>query len=125
MTAPPAPAAVGPILAALLFSALLAAIVWSGLMPLMVPALYIIASATAFLLYAIDKAAARANRRRIPENTLHAIALCGGWPGAWIARRVLRHKTRKQPFRALFHLTLVINCLLLAAFVVRAAPAGA
>jgi len=67
-------------------------------------------SAFAFLLYGRDKAAARRGARRIPERTLHVVALLGGWPGAWLAQRVFRHKTRKQPFRAIFWGTVVLNC---------------
>jgi uncharacterized membrane protein YsdA (DUF1294 family) len=49
--------------------------------------------------YAADKSAAEQGRWRTSESTLHAVALVGGWPGALVARRVFRHKTRKQPFR--------------------------
>ncbi|TGX55232.1 DUF1294 domain-containing protein [Sphingomonas gei] len=45
-----------------------------------------------------DKQRAIAGRRRIPEADLLALALIGGTPGAFAARHLFRHKTRKQPF---------------------------
>lgn len=78
--------------------------------------LYTGLSLLAFVLYAIDKAAARQNRRRIAERTLHVVGLAGGWPGGLLARQLLRHKTRKQPFRTFFWLTAVANLALLGLF---------
>lgn len=51
--------------------------------------------------FALDKAAAESNRRRTPETTLLALAVIGGSLGAITAQQILRHKTRKQPFRAI------------------------
>lgn len=70
---------------------------------------YAVASAVAFGMYALDKKAARQNRWRIPEINMHLVALAGGWPGALLAQRAFRHKTRKQPFQMLFKATVVVN----------------
>lgn len=51
-----------------------------------------------------DKARAVAGGRRIPEHALLRLAMIGGTPAAYFARRVLRHKTRKQPFSARLHM---------------------
>ncbi|WP_022683350.1 DUF1294 domain-containing protein [Sphingobium bisphenolivorans] len=51
-----------------------------------------------FQRFGADKARARRGQRRIAERDLLGLALIGGTPGAFLARRVFRHKTRKQPF---------------------------
>ena len=45
-----------------------------------------------------DKRAAQAGARRVSEADLLTLALMGGSPGALLARRWFRHKTRKEPF---------------------------
>lgn len=57
------------------------------------------ASVVAFALFAWDKWCATQGRRRIPERTLLTVAAIGGKPGAIAGQRLLRHKTRKEPFR--------------------------
>jgi uncharacterized membrane protein YsdA (DUF1294 family)/cold shock CspA family protein len=66
-------------------------------------------SSIAFLAYALDKSAAVAGRWRIAEQTLHILSICGGWPGALLSQQLLRHKTSKQSFIAVFWLTVVVN----------------
>lgn len=70
---------------------------------------YLILSLFNVLIYAIDKSAARAGRQRIPENTLHVLALLGGWPGALLAQQWLRHKSSKLSFRIVCWFTVVLN----------------
>lgn len=53
----------------------------------------------AFAAFAWDKSAARRGAWRIRESTLLWLAMIGGFPGAIAAQRMLRHKTRKEPFR--------------------------
>ena len=86
---------------------------WS--LPVWVHALYVTASVVAFGVYAVDKRAAGTARRRVPENTLHLLALAGGWPGAIVAQQTLRHKTAKRSFRAAFWATVAVNALLFVA----------
>jgi uncharacterized membrane protein YsdA (DUF1294 family)/cold shock CspA family protein len=78
-------------------------------LPIEVAALYGLASALAFILYAWDKASATRDGLRTPENTLLIIGLVGGWPGALIAQEVLRHKTAKTSFQTSFWITVIVN----------------
>ncbi|MBD3895020.1 cold shock and DUF1294 domain-containing protein [Halomonas sp. ML-15] len=71
---------------------------------------YALISAITFTLYGVDKAAAGKGSRRTAETTLHFMSLIGGWPGALIAQRLFRHKTRKQPFQVFFLCATVANC---------------
>jgi len=70
---------------------------------------YLTASVITFLVYAQDKSAAKHNRWRTKEGTLHGLALTGGWPGALLAQKVLRHKSSKAAFQRVFWLMVVVN----------------
>lgn len=59
---------------------------------------YAIGSAVCFVMYGLDKRAAKREHRRTPEATLHIAELLFGWPGALVAQRVFHHKTRKRSF---------------------------
>ncbi len=71
---------------------------------------YIAASFIAFVAYAIDKSAAKNNRSRIQESTLHMLALFGGWLGALLAQRVLRHKSKKAGYTIKLWASAIVNC---------------
>jgi uncharacterized membrane protein YsdA (DUF1294 family)/cold shock CspA family protein len=73
-------------------------------------ALYIVLSLLTFIMYALDKSAAKNGAWRTQESTLHLLSLAGGWPGALIAQQKLRHKSKKQSFRSVFWLTVFLNC---------------
>src|SRR5688500_10314847 len=76
---------------------------------------YVAASVATVVAYGFDKSAAENNRWRVKESTLHMLALLGGWPGAFIAQRIFRHKSRKQSFQIGFMITVILNCAGLAA----------
>lgn len=95
------------------FAAFLALATMQGkLSPLLLP-LYLVASIVAFAVYAMDKSAAHKGRWRTRESTLHLLALIGGWPGALMAQKVLRHKTKKNSFQVIYWITVTVNCAVL------------
>ena len=73
-------------------------------------------SAITFVAYALDKHAAQTGRWRTPESTLHLLELAGGWPGAWVAQQLLRHKSRKPAYRVAFWAMVVLHCTALTAW---------
>lgn len=93
------------------------AVVWK--VPGWVGGLYFGASLICFVVYALDKSAAAAERWRIREDTLLALGLVGGWPGAIIAQQFLRHKSSKASFRTRFWTTVIANVL---GFIVLCSP---
>lgn len=59
-------------------------------------------SAFSYMTHALDKRRAREKDWRISEAGLHLTELLGGWPGAFIAQRRLRHKVSKGSYQAVF-----------------------
>lgn len=55
----------------------------------------------AFGLFAADKRAAIAGRRRVPERVFLTLGAVGATPALLVGTRAIRHKTRKEPFRTL------------------------
>lgn len=74
---------------------------------------YLAINFTTFLLYFQDKNAAQNNTWRVQESSLHKLALLGGWVGAGVAHKTLRHKSQKPEFRQRYYLTVVGNLVLL------------
>lgn len=62
---------------------------------------YLALNLIVFIAFWQDKRAARKGDRRIRERKLLLLALLGGSLGAVTAQHLLRHKTRKEPFRSL------------------------
>jgi len=106
----PAGAGSGQLLVAAGFIALLGVAVMAGIFPGRVLGACLGLSTLTYLVYAADKSAARNARRRTPEDTLHLLAVVGGWPGAMLAQTLHRHKSAKASFRKAFWGTVIINC---------------
>lgn len=62
-----------------------------------------------FYLYWSDKFAAQRQARRTPELVLHLASLLGGWHGAWLGQRLLRHKSSKEEFRKAYWITVALH----------------
>ena len=71
---------------------------------------YAVMSSLTYVVYGFDKRAAQKGRSRISEKTLHLLSLFCGWPGALLAQHRLRHKTIKQPFKAILWIMILVNC---------------
>ncbi len=110
------------LISAIIFLFVVVLVTASGRLPVIVLWLYLAMSVLTFAVYAYDKSAARRNAQRTPENTLHMLALLGGWPGAIFAQHRLRHKTIKRSFRVVFWITLLVN---VSAFAYVLSPYGA
>ena len=106
---PPGPGAKS-LLFAVAFLVVVSGTVIAGKLPDFVLWLYFVGSGVTFLIYAWDKSSARNNRWRTPENTLHVFGLLGGWPGALVAQKMLRHKSNKQSFQIPFWGTVALTC---------------
>jgi len=72
--------------------------------PLLAVAIAFGLSGAAFVGQWIDKRKAESGEWRTPENTLHLFELLGGWPGAFLAQRLFRHKTEKVSYQVVFWL---------------------
>ena len=64
----------------------------------------IVLSALTYWAYASDKRRAQGGEWRMPEARLHLLELLGGWPGAFLAQRFLRHKCSKGSYQVVFWL---------------------
>jgi len=102
-----------PLVVALLFVLFIIGATVAGRLPLPIIATYGVLGILTFLSYWFDKAAAQRGQWRTKESYLLFLGLAGGWPGAVVAQRVLRHKSRKQSFQVAFWGTVVMNSIAL------------
>jgi uncharacterized membrane protein YsdA (DUF1294 family)/cold shock CspA family protein len=72
----------------------------------------VVINVVTFAVYGWDKHQARVAGFRIPEMTLHALALIGGSPGALAGQRFFHHKTRKKVFQLIFWTTVLAHIII-------------
>ncbi|MFP7754248.1 DUF1294 domain-containing protein [Thermodesulfobacteriota bacterium B35] len=97
------------IIVAVTFLFIITLFVINGKIPLSLLTIYFVGSIITFVVYAFDKSAAQRGAWRTSESTLHLLSLVGGWPGAIFAQQKLRHKSKKQEFRFVFWITVLLN----------------
>ncbi len=68
----------------------------------------VVMSVITYLAYGWDKQQARDKEWRMPEARLHLMELIGGWPGAFLAQRRLRHKCSKASYQIGFWLIVLV-----------------
>jgi uncharacterized membrane protein YsdA (DUF1294 family)/cold shock CspA family protein len=85
------------------------ALVVFGKIPWLIPIVYVALSLLTFCIYAFDKSAAMNRRWRTSEQALHLMSLAGGWPGALIAQRLFRHKSKKLDFQIAFWVIVILH----------------
>lgn len=93
----------------LLFGVGLVVLVTTGKLPWQIAATYPLLGVATWLAYRKDKQAAAHARWRTQDSTLQLLALLGGWPGAWLAQRHLRHKSSKFSFQLTFGFMVALN----------------
>lgn len=76
----------------------------------------LIINAITYLLFGFDKRAAERGNSRIAEKTLLLASALGGSIGAVMAQRRFRHKTQKQPFKALLFGIIAAQIALISTF---------
>ena len=75
--------------------------------------IFLLFNVVTFCLFWWDKDAARDGGWRVSEARLLQFAFLGGSLGAFAAQRLLRHKTRKEPFRTQLMTILILHALLI------------
>ena len=113
--APDRPAPVSALVVLVLaYAATIALAIYTGRLPVMLLFWLVAANGLAMLFYYGDKTAAQRGESRIQESTLHLLELAGGWPGALLAQRLLRHKTVKASYRSTFWTMVTLHIAMVA-----------
>jgi uncharacterized membrane protein YsdA (DUF1294 family)/cold shock CspA family protein len=118
LDAPSAPRLVTAIVGTSAFFIAVLVAVFMGAAPWWVVLWYIVLSIVTFVAYGWDKVSAQGGHWRTQEKTLHMLEMLGGWPGAWLAQPLWRHKSRKESFLVEFQVAAAINVVGLITFII-------
>jgi uncharacterized membrane protein YsdA (DUF1294 family)/cold shock CspA family protein len=99
------------VLAALGFIVYLALVFFRYVPLYPIAAIYVGMSLLTIWVYSRDKRAAKLGRWRTREIRLHLLELLGGWPGAFLAQRFYRHKSRKLSYQFWFWAIILVHAL--------------
>ncbi|MCA9003160.1 MAG: DUF1294 domain-containing protein [Planctomycetes bacterium] len=67
------------------------------------------ANVSAYIIWWFDKYQAGKGGWRVPERTLHTMAIVGASPASLAAMSILRHKTQKRFFSVFYSVLLVLH----------------
>ena len=101
-----------------LVASLFAFLAWRTLLASFTLDWLVAVNATAIIAFIYDKRISGGRLTRVPENVLLGIALLGGSPGAILAMRLVRHKTKKRSFLMRMALIVVAQLALLGVYLV-------
>lgn len=74
--------------------------------------IFAVANAASFIMFGLDKAAARLAWRRIPEYLLYLVSFLGGPIGAVAAMKFFRHKTQKTNFQLVLAFLILVQVVM-------------
>lgn len=104
--------ALAPVVVAILsiiWSTLWLRAVFSGIVSWHWLAALLLLNIVTLLVYRADKLAALRRGWRVSEARLHTLEVLGGWPMAYLARQLFRHKTLKTGFLVSSWLCVLLN----------------
>ena len=76
----------------------------------------LVVSCGTYIFYKHDKRSAQTGEWRTPESVLHAAEFAGGWPAAFIAQQLFRHKCSKVTYQVSFWMIVLFHQFLAAEY---------
>ena len=83
---------------------------------MVVGAYLLVVSCGTYIFYKQDKRSAQTGEWRTSESVLHAAEFVGGWPAAFLAQRILRHKCSKVTYQVSYWMIVLSHQFLAAEY---------